>query len=246
MSAEHHSPLEQFLVKPLVKLPPIAGYNIDFTNASLFMLLAVVFSTLFLSAGIRRAAMVPGRFQSLVESYYEFVHAMVIENIGPKGKAFFPFIFTLFTFLLFANLLGMWPLGGFTVTSHIAVTFTLAALIFVGSTLVGFIKHGFHFLHLFMPAGAPKVLLPVLIVIELMSYLARPFTLSLRLAGNMMAGHVLLKVVAGFIAPMAIFGIFPLALLSIFVGFEFLVAALQAYVFSLLVCIYLNDAINMH
>lgn len=246
MSAEHHSPLDQFKVKPLIELPPLAGHNIDFTNASLFMVLAVIFAVLFFTIGIRRGALIPGRFQSLVEVYYEFISNMVRENIGSKGRAFFPFIFTLFTFLLFANLLGMWPLGGFTVTSHVAVTFTLAALIFVGSTVVGFVKHGFHFLHLFVPAGAPKVLLPLLIVIELMSYLARPFTLSLRLAGNMMAGHVLLKVVAGFVAPMAIFGVFPLALLAIFVGFEFLVAALQAYVFSLLVCIYLNDAINMH
>lgn len=246
MSAEKHSPLDQFAIKPLIAMPELAGQNIDFTNSSLFMLLAVLLSVLFLSTGIRRRALVPGRYQGLVEVYYEFVRNIVRENIGAKGRAFFPFIFTLFTFLLFANLLGMWPLGGFTVTSHVAVTFALAAMIFVGSTVVGFAKHGFHFLHLFMPAGAPKVLMPLLIAIELMSYLARPFTLSLRLAGNMMAGHVLLKVVAGFVAPMALFGIFPLALLIVFVGFEFLVAALQAYVFSLLVCIYLNDAINMH
>lgn len=244
--SESHSPLEQFAVKPLISLPTLGGQNIDFTNASLFMVLAVLFAVIFLSAGIRRGALVPGRFQSMVEVYYEFVRNMVRENIGSKGKAFFPFIFTLFTFLLFANLLGMWPLGGFTVTSHVAVTFALAAAIFVGSTIVGFVKHGFHFLHLFVPAGAPKALLPMLIIIELMSYLARPFTLALRLAGNMMAGHVLLKVVAGFIFSMGVAGIFPLALLSVFVGFEFLVAALQAYVFSLLVCIYLNDAINMH
>lgn len=241
-----HSPLDQFAVKPLISLPPVAGYNIDFTNASLFMVLAVLLSLIFLTSGIRRGALVPGRFQSMVEVYYEFVSNMVRENIGTKGKAFFPFIFTLFTFLLFANLLGMWPLGGFTITSHVAVTFFLAAAIFVGSTVVGFVKHGFHFLHLFVPAGAPKALLPMLIIIELMSYLARPFTLALRLAGNMMAGHVLLKVVAGFIFSMGLAGIFPFALLSVFVGFEFLVAALQAYVFSLLVCIYLNDAINMH
>lgn len=244
--SEGHSPLEQFAIKPLIALPSVAGYNIDFTNSSFFMLLAVLLSVVFLSVGIRRRALVPGRFQGVVEVYYEFVRNIVRENIGVKGRAFFPFIFTLFTFLLFANLLGMWPLGGFTVTSHVAVTFALAAIIFVGSTIVGFVKHGAHFFHLFIPAGAPKLLLPLLIVIELMSYLARPFTLSLRLAGNMMAGHVLLKVVAGFVAPMALFGIFPLALLVVFVGFEFLVAALQAYVFSLLVCIYLNDAINMH
>lgn len=241
-----HSPLEQFEVHSLVKLPPLAGYNVDFTNASLFMVLAVLFAALFFHLGIRRGTLVPGRMQSMVEVYYEFIGNMVRENIGTKGRAFFPFIFTLFTFILFANLIGMWPLHGFTVTSHIAVTFTMAIVIFIGATILGFIKHGAHFAHLFVPAGAPKIMLIFLIPIELMSYLARPITLSLRLAGNMMAGHVLLKVVAGFIAPMAFFGVLPLALLVAFVGFEFLVAVLQAYVFSLLVCIYLNDAINMH
>lgn len=244
--ATGHSPIEQFEVHTIRALPQLFGHNIDFTNASLFMVLAVSLAALFFHLGIRRGALVPGRMQSLVEIYYEFIGNMVRENIGTKGRAFFPFIFTLFTFLVFANLLGMWPLHGFTVTSHVAVTFTLAIVIFIGATIVGFIKHGFHFLHLFVPAGAPKVMLIFLVPIELMSYLARPVTLSLRLAGNMMAGHVLLKVVAGFIAPMAIFGVLPLALLVAFVGFEFLVAVLQAYVFALLVCIYLNDAINMH
>lgn len=244
--AKGHSPLEQFEVHSLVKLPPLAGYNVDFTNASLFMVLAVLIAALFFHLGIRRGTLVPGRMQSMVELYYEFIGNMVRENIGTKGRAFFPFIFTLFTFILFANLIGMWPLHGFTVTSHIAVTFTMAIAIFIGATILGFIKHGWHFVHLFVPAGAPKIMLIFLIPIELMSYLARPITLSLRLAGNMMAGHVLLKVVAGFIAPMALFGVLPLALLVAFVGFEFLVAVLQAYVFSLLVCIYLNDAINMH
>lgn len=246
--AEDTSPLEQFTVKPLgflPELPQIAGYDIAFTNASLFMVLAVTLSALFFHLGIRRGAMVPDRMQAMVEIYYEFIGNMVRENIGVKGRAYFPFIFTLFTFLVFANLLGMVP-GGFTITAHIAVTFTMAILIFIGATIIGFIKHGAHFLHLFVPAGAPKVMLVFLVPIELMSYLARPITLSLRLAGNMMAGHVLLKVVAGFIAPMAVFGVLPLALLIAFVGFEFLVAVLQAYVFALLVCIYLNDAVNMH
>lgn len=245
MSTDNSSPLDQFAIKPLVNFPEIAGYNVDFTNSSLFMVLAVLLAALFFHIGIRRGALVPGRWQSLVEIYYEFLGNIVRDNIGTRGRTFFPFIFTLFTFLVFANLLGMWP-GGFTVTSHIAVTFTMAILIFIGATILGFIKHGFHFLHFFVPAGAPKAMLVFLIPIELMSYLVRPVTLSLRLAGNMMAGHVLLKVVAGFIAPMAIFGVFPLILLVAFVGFEFFIAVLQAYIFSLLVCIYLNDAINMH
>lgn len=246
MATDNHSPLAQFEIQPLVHFPQIAGQNIDFTNASLFMVLAVLGAALFFHIGIRRGAMVPGRWQSMVEIYYEFIGNMVRENIGTKGRAFFPFIFTLFTFILFANLLGMFPAGGFTVTSHIAVTFTMAIIIFIGATILGFIKHGAHFLHLFVPAGAPKAMIVFLIPIELMSYLVRPVTLSLRLAGNMMAGHVLLKVVAGFIAPMALLGVFPLILLIAFVGFEFFIALLQAYVFALLVCIYLNDAINMH
>lgn len=245
MSGEHHSPLTQFKVNTLAELPSLYGHNIDFTNASVFMVATILLSVLFFAGGISRKALVPDRWQSIVEVYYEFINNIVKENIGPKGKAFFPFIFTLFTFLLFANLLGMVP-HGFTITSHIIVTFTLAIVIFAAATLIGFIKHGAHFLHLFVPAGVPAILAVFLIPIELMSYLARPITLSLRLAGNMMAGHVLLKVIGGFVFSMGLFGVLPLALLTTFVGFEFLVAVLQAYIFSLLVCIYLNDAVNMH
>ena len=244
--AEHHNPLAQFEVHTLIPLPQVAGHNIDFTNASLFMVLALVVSSLFLGAGMRRAALVPGRWQGLVEMYYEFVEGLVLDNIGPKGKAFFPFVFTVFTFLLFSNMLGMWPIHGFTITSHIAVTFAMAIVIFIGATFIGFARHGLHFFHMFLPAGTPLALAPLLIVIELLSFLARPITLSLRLAGNMMAGHVLLKVVAGFVAPMMFFGVLPLALLTAFMGFEFFVAGLQAYVFTLLVCVYLNDSVNMH
>lgn len=251
--AEGHSPLDQFKVEPLEivpGLPRIAGYDIAFTNSALFMVLTVALSALFFHLGVRRGAMIPGRMQSLVEIYYEFIGNMVRENIGPKGRAFFPFVFTLFTFILFANVLGMIP-GGFTLTSHIAVTFTMAIIIFIGCTIVGFVKHGSHFLHLFLPAGAPKAMLIMLVPIELMSYLVRPVTLSLRLAGNMTAGHILLKVVAGFIpnligAGLAAVSILPFILMLAFVGFEFFVAGLQAYIFALLTCIYLNDAINMH
>lgn len=252
MSGEHHSPLDQFKVYEVMGLPELAGYNVAITNSTVFMGLAILSATLFLAGGVRQAALVPGRWQSLVELYYEFIGNIVKENIGPKGRAFFPFIFTLFTFILFANLMGMVP-GGFTVTSHIIVTFTLAIAIFVGATVVGFVKHGLHFLHFFVPQGCPAILLPLLVAIELMSYLARPFTLALRLAANMMAGHVLLKVVGGFVGPMMTAGgvimigsIAPIALLIAFVGFEFLVAVIQAYVFALLVSVYLNDAINMH
>ena len=252
MSGEHHSPLDQFKVYEIIGLPELAGYNIAITNSTIFMGLAVLTSILFLAGGLRHAALVPGRWQSLVEVYYEFIGNIVKDNIGPKGRAFFPFIFTLFTFILFANLLGMVP-HGFTVTSHIIVTFALAAAIFVGATIVGFVKHGLHFFHFFVPQGCPVVLLPALILIELLSYLIRPVTLSLRLAGNMMAGHVLLKIVGGFVGPLmagggALFALSfaPLLMLVAFVGFEFLVAVIQAYVFALLVSVYLNDAVNMH
>lgn len=249
--AEHtaHSPLTQFEIEQMIPMPHLFGHNVDFTNSSIFMVLAVVCAVFFLLGGIHRGALVPGRWQSMVEIYYEFIGNLVRENIGPKGRAYFPFIFCLFTFLLFANLLGMIP-HSFTITSHIAVTFTMAVIIFIGATVIGFAKHGLHYFHMFIPEGAPKVMLPLLFLIELMSYLARPITLSLRLAGNMMAGHVLLKVVGGFVPMMmsqfVLLAAFPMALLLVFIGFEFLVAALQAYVFSLLVCIYLNDAINMH
>lgn len=258
MATSDHSPLTQFEVHTIAPLPHLFGHNIDFTNASLFMVLAALCSLMFFWGGISKGTLVPGRWQGMVEVYHEFIGNMVRESIGDKGRAFFPFIFTLFTFLLFANLLGMVP-GGFTVTSHIVVTFGLAIAIFIGATAIGFIRHGLHFLHMFVPQGLPDnilaklILMPAIILIELMSYLARPITLSLRLAGNMMAGHVLLKVVGGFVGPligggalMAIGSIAPILLLIAFVGFEFLVAALQAYVFALLVCIYLNDAVNMH
>lgn len=247
-----HSPLHQFEIQTLAAMPPLAGYNIDFTNASLFMVLTVVGVVLFIAAGMRRGALVPGRWQSMVEMTYEFISNLVRENIGPKGRTFFPFVFTLFMFILVANLLGMLP-GSFTVTSHIAVTFAMAITIFIGATIIGFMKHGLHFLHFFVPQGCPAIMLPLLVIIEIMSYLARPFTLALRLAANMMAGHVLLKVVGGFIGAMLATGglvmigsVAPFALLVAFVGFEFLVAVIQAYVFALLVSVYLNDAVNMH
>lgn len=243
MSADAHSPLAQFEVHPLVPLQ-VAGYDISFTNASLWMLLAVCGVALLMFMGMRRAALVPGRWQSASEMLVEFVGGIVQENAGKDAMRYFPLIFTLFMFILLCNLLGMIPTS-FTVTSHIIVTFAMAACVFLGVTVIGFIRHGAHFLSLFLPAGTPWWMAPLMILIELVSYLARPISLSIRLAANMLAGHLLLKIIAGFVA-IGFLGIFPFAFLLIFTGFEIFIACLQAYIFTLLSCIYLNDALNLH
>ena len=190
--------------------------------------------------------MVPGRWQSLAELSYEFVANMLRDNVGTAGQRYFPFIFTLFMFVLFLNLLGMIPYS-FTVTSHIIVTFALAIVIFIGVTIIGFATHGIKFLKMFVPSGIPIALMPLLVVIEVISYLTRPISLSVRLFANMMAGHTMLKVFAGFVVGLgAIGGWAPLAFMVAFTGLEVLIAFLQAYVFAILTCIYLNDALHMH
>jgi F-type H+-transporting ATPase subunit a len=195
---------------------------------------------------MRKGALVPGRFQSVAELSYEFVANMVRDNVGTSGMKYFPFIFTLFMFVLALNMLGMVPYS-FTVTSHIIVTFALAAFIFVGVTLIGFWKHGIGFLKFFVPSGVPFLMLPLLVVIEVISYLTRPVSLSVRLFANMMAGHTMLKVFGSFVAALGLLGGWAvLGLMVAFTGLELLVAFLQAYVFAILTCIYLNDALHMH
>lgn len=242
--ANEHSPLHQFEVYPLFKWS-VSGIDVSFTNASLFMVLSVVLLTSFLHFATRRRLLIPGRLQSLAEIFYQFVGNIVKDNIGNEGKKFFPFIFSLFMFVLFANLLGMIPYS-FTVTSHIVVTFALAIVTFTGVTAIGFIRHGVHFFSFFLPKGTPLWLVPLMFVIELFAYLARPFSLSIRLAANMVAGHILLKVIAGFVVAMGIWGVLPIPLMVILIGFEFFIAALQAYIFTILTCVYLNDAIHLH
>ncbi len=239
-----HSPLAQFEIKPLVPME-IAGHDVSFTNSSLFMVAIVILLTLFMNVGMRRAALVPGRWQSMIEMLYEFVADMITGTAGHEGRKYFPFIFTLFTFVLCANLLGLVPYA-FTVTSHIIVTFALAATVFLGVTAIGFIKHGAHFLKLFVPSGVPPVMLLILVPIEVISYLTRPVSLSVRLFANMMAGHTMLKVFAGFVVALGAFGVLPLLFVIAFTGLELLVALLQAYVFAVLSCIYLNDALHLH
>jgi len=238
------SPLSQFEIKKIVPIE-IAGYDVSFTNSSLFMVAVVGVLTLFIAGGIRKSALVPGRWQTLVELSYEFVANMLNDTAGTEARKYFPFIFTLFMFILCANLLGMIPYS-FTVTSHIIVTFALAAVVFVGVTVIGFAKHGLGFLKFFVPSGIPVVMLPLLVVIEVISYLTRPVSLSVRLFANMMAGHTMLKVFGGFVAALGVFGILPLAFIVALTGLEFIVAFLQAYVFAVLSCIYLNDALHMH
>lgn len=239
-----HSPLQQFEIHPLKELY-LAGYDISFTNASAFMVLAVVAIVYFLAGGIRGRALVPTRWQSMVELSYLFISDLVKESVGEEGRRYFPLIFTLFMFVLFCNLLGMIPYS-FTVTSHIIVTFALASLVFVGVTLLAFIKHGFHFFSFFLPAGTPWWIAPLLVVIEFFAYLSRPISLSVRLAANMMAGHTMLKVIAGFVAMMGVAGVAPVLVLIGLTGFEIFVAILQAYIFTILTCVYLNDAIHLH
>ncbi len=239
------NPMHQFEIKRLIELD-LFGIDVSFTNSSLFMLLAMAAISALTIFGMRGRALVPTRLQSVAEISYEFVASMVRDNIGVAGLKYFPFVFTLFMFVLFLNMLGMVPYS-FTVTSHIIVTFAMAVFIFIGVTVIGFAKHGLGFLKFFVPSGVPVFLLPLLVVIEVISYLTRPISLSVRLFANMMAGHTMLKVFGAFVVGMgALFGWMPLAFMVAFTGLEILVAFLQAYVFAILTCIYLNDAIHMH
>lgn len=237
-------PLEQFQVKTLVPIQ-IGGVDASFTNASLFMVVAITAVTLFLTLGMRKRALVPGRWQSMSEIIYQFVAGMVRENVGTEGRAYFPFIFTLFMFILFSNLLGLIPYT-FTVTSHIIVTFALAGVVFVGVTIIALMKHGLHFFSYFVPHGTPVVMMPLLVPIEVISYLARPVTLALRLFANMTAGHTMLKVFAGFVVLLGVFGVAPMVVIVALYGLELLVALLQAYVFAILTSLYLHDALHLH
>ena len=237
-------PIHQFEIKKIVPLE-LNNIDISFTNSSMFMILTILIISIFLILSIKNRRIIPNRFQIISELLYEFIANMINDNIGHKGKKFFPFIFTLFTFILFGNLLGMLPYS-FTFTSHIIVTFVLAMFIFLFITLIGIFMHGFKFFGLFVPKGVPMLMLPLMIPIEIISYLSRPISLSVRLFANMMAGHTMLKIFAGFIVPLGIFGVAPLLVDVALTALEVLIAFLQAYVFTILTCLYLNEAINLH
>jgi F-type H+-transporting ATPase subunit a len=237
--------MTQFEIKRIVPID-LFGIDVSFTNASLYMVIAVVLISGFLILAMGRRALVPGRIQSIAELSYEYIANMVRENLGEEGMKFFPWVFTIFIFILTLNLLGMIP-HSFTVTSHIIVTFAFAAMVWITVTLIGFARHGAGYLRLFVPEGIPIWLMPIIIPIELISYLIRPISHSVRLFANMMAGHTMLKVFAGFVVGLGVLGGWaPLAFLVAFTGLEFLVAFLQALIFTVLTCIYLNDALHMH
>ncbi|MCZ8041421.1 MAG: F0F1 ATP synthase subunit A [Beijerinckiaceae bacterium] len=242
-------PIHQFEIKPIIGLRPF-GLDLSFTNASLLMVAIVAVISVIMIYGSSQRSVVPGRLQSLAEMIYEFVASTVTGVMGKEGMRFFPLVFSLFMFVLCANMLGMIP-GSFTVTSHIVVTAAFAFLV-IGTVLVyGVVKHGSHFFGLFVPSGVPGWLLPFMVLIEAVSFVSRPISLSLRLFGNMLAGHIALKVFGGFVVALlaaggaaTIIAPLPLLLAVALTALEFLVAFLQAYVFAILTCVYLNDALH--
>jgi F-type H+-transporting ATPase subunit a len=244
-----NDPIHQFQISRWVPIE-IGGLDFSFTNSSAFMVATAVTAGAFLMLTTSSRGLVPSRMQSISEMSYEFVASMLRDAAGSQGMRFFPFVFSLFVFVLVANLFGMFPYF-FTVTSHIIVTFALAMLV-IGTVIVyGFMKHGFGFLKLFVPHGVPGILVPLVVAIEVISFLSRPISLSVRLFANMLAGHITLKVFAGFVTSLGALGavgavgaILPLLMTVALTGLEFLVAFLQAYVFAVLTCMYLNDAIH--
>ncbi len=236
-------PMDQFQIGPVFGDGSVGSF-LTITNSTVWMAIAIAAISAFLIFGMRGRALVPTRVQSVAEVLYGFIRSMVTDVMGEEGRVFFPYIFTLFIFILFSNLLGIIP-GSFTTTSHIAVTGILALAVFVSVIVIGFMKHGVGFLKLFWIDAAPLPLRPVLAVIEVISFFVRPLSHSIRLAGNMMAGHAVLKVFAAFVPAMGVIGgLLPLAMMVAITGLELLVACVQAYIFAILTCIYLNDALH--
>ena len=243
--AVHEGPMSQFEIRKIIPLE-LFGYDVSFTNSSLMMIVALVLIAGFIIFAMKGRSLVPSRVQSMAELVYEYVAGMVKENLGQDGMKFFPWVFSIFIFVLVLNFIGLIP-GNFTVTSHIVVTFALAAMVWIVATIIGFWKHGFGYLRLFVPEGVPIWLMPVIIPIELISYLIRPISHSVRLFANMMAGHTMLEVFAGFAVLLPWWGkIAPTGFMVAFTGLELLVAFLQALIFAVLTTIYLNDALHMH
>lgn len=245
------SPIKQFVIEPIAPLE-ISGIDLSFTNSALWMVTGAVVSMLFLSIAMKKSAMVPGRLQMCAEILYEFISKMVNENIGYKGRQYFPFVFTLFTFILMGNILGLVPFS-FTYTSQLIVTTVLALMVFLMSIGFGVYNHGLKFFKLFLPGGVPIWLSPMIVPLELISFCVRPFTHSVRLCANMMAGHLILKVVIGFSIAAAtmggvstLLGLLPTFFNVLMIAFELLVAVVQAYVFAILACVYLKDSVDLH
>ena len=241
---EQHSPLEQFEISPYVHFETGIG-DLAFTNSSLAMVITVLTITLFLTLTVNTRSIIPSRMQLISEMSYNFIAQLINDTIGDQGKKYFPFIFTIFMFVLIGNMIGMIPYS-FTFTSHIIVTFALASVVFIGTTILGFVRHRLHFFSFFVIPGLPWYMLPLLIPIEIISFLSRPISLSVRLFANMLAGHTLLKVFAGFVVSLGLAGILPLTFVVALTGLEILIAFLQAYVFAILTCLYINDALHLH
>ena len=244
-SGEKHSPLEQFEITPFVHFE-VGSVDLAFTNSSLAMVITTVVITLFLTLSVNTRSIIPSRVQLISELSYGFIAQLLKDTVGEQGRKYFPFVFTIFMFVLIGNMVGMLPYS-FTFTSHIIVTFALAAVVFVGVTILGFAKHGMNFFSFFVIPGLPWYMLPLLIPIEVISYLSRPISLSVRLFANMLAGHTLIKVFAMFVITMPFYsGVLPLAFIVALTGLEILIAFLQAYVFAILTCLYINDALHLH
>ncbi len=238
------SPIEQFEIKPLIPLE-VAGYNISFTNSALFMLLAVVVSTMLFSFCVAGRKNIPSPRQSFLEIICEFIRGMIIDNVGKEGLRYFPFIFTVFIFIVFGNLLGLVPYS-FTFTSHISAVGCIAVLGLFVNTCIGIAKKGWGWLHTFLPKGIPLAVGAILVPIEMVSFLSKPFSLTVRLVANMMVGHIMLKVLAGFVYGLGALGIIPILFMGLIFLFESGIALLQAYIFTVLSCIYLGDALHDH
>ena len=244
--------LEEFEIHPIgAPLFTVGGHSIAFTNSALFMFIAIAACTLLMVAAMRPQAVVPGRWQMIAEKIYDIVADMVDSAAGEKARPFFPFIFTIFTFILFCNLFGMLP-GSLAVTSHVIINLAIALTLFAIIIITGFVRHGFHFLSLFVPSGVPKIMVLPMMIIEFFSFAVRPFSLSIRLFANMLAGHILLQVFAGMVAGLLAAGwlaglsVLPMIANIAITGFEFFVAFLQAYIYAVLASVYLRDAIEMH
>ena len=239
---EKHSPLDQFTIQRIFEMK-IGNIDISLTNSSVMMIAVLVILNVFLIYATKRKSVVPGRLQSIAEMSYEMIYNTTQSNLGNNGKRLFPLVYSLFMFILLCNMLGLIPYS-FTVTSHIIVTFALAFGVFLLATIMGFVINGHKYLRLFLPKGVPVFLIPILVPIEIVSYISRPISLAVRLAANMMAGHTIIKVFAMFVVTLGIWGIAPLLFIVVLYVLETLIAFLQAYVFAVLTCSYINDSFH--
>jgi|TARA_B110000483_G_scaffold66118_1_gene82777 F-type H+-transporting ATPase subunit a len=239
---EKHSPLDQFTIQRIFEMK-IGNIDISLTNSSVMMIAVLVILNVFLIYATKRKSVVPGRLQSIAEMSYEMIYNTTQSNLGNNGKRLFPLVYSLFMFILLCNMLGLIPYS-FTVTSHIIVTFALAFGVFLLATIMGFVINGHKYLRLFLPKGVPVFLIPILVPIEIVSYISRPISLAVRLAANMMAGHTIIKVFAMFVVTLGIWGIAPLLFIVVLYVLETLIAFLQAYVFAVLTCLYINDSFH--